>query len=91
LIQEFKDNSDLERQFNDVVDSNDICTPTSKEDPSYYTLLEFLQQFLPKGLHQTIDDKKVTIFPHQTLNFELIIQLHAILHMFIIMFYIFMT
>jgi hypothetical protein len=50
------------------MDSNDICTPTSKEDPSYYALLEFLQQFLPKGLHQTIDDKKVMIFPHQTLN-----------------------
>jgi hypothetical protein len=48
----------LERHFIEVMDSNDICTPTSEEDPSYYTLLEFLQQFLPKGLHQTIDDKK---------------------------------
>jgi len=48
----------LECQLTDVMDSNDICTPTSKEDRSYYTLLKFLQQFLPKGLHQTIDDKK---------------------------------
>jgi hypothetical protein len=68
LVQEIKDYSDLKRQFNDFMDNNDICTPTSKEDPSYYTLLEFLQQFLPKGLYQTIDDKKVMIFPHQTLN-----------------------
>ncbi len=68
LVQEIKDYSDLELQFIDVMDSNDSCTPTSKADPSYYTLLEFLQQFLPKGLHQTIDDKKVMIFPHQTLN-----------------------
>ncbi len=62
------DPSYLECQLTDVMDSNDICTPTSKDDPSYYTLLKFLQQFLPKGLHQTIDDKKVMIFPHQTLN-----------------------
>ncbi len=93
LVQEVEDYSDLECHFIDVMDSNDICTPTSKEDPSYYTLLEFLRQFLPKGrhqidrsyrtvvkfqrqvfgfllkgLHQTIDDKKVMIFPHQTLN-----------------------
>jgi hypothetical protein len=68
LVQEIKDYSDLKRQFIDVMDNNDTCTPTSKEDPSYYALLEFLQQFLPKGLHQTIDDKKVMIFPHQTLN-----------------------
>jgi hypothetical protein len=68
LVQEIKDYSDLERQLTDVMDSNDICTPTSKDDPNYLTLLEFLQQFLPKGLHQTIDDKKVMIFPHQTLN-----------------------
>jgi hypothetical protein len=58
LVQEIKDYSDLECQFSEVMDSNDSCTPTSKKDPSYYTLLEFLQQFLPKGLHQTIDDKK---------------------------------
>ncbi len=68
LVQEIKDYSDLECQFIDVMDRNDICTPTSKDDPSYYTLLEFLQQFLPKGLHETIVDKKVMIFPHQTLN-----------------------
>jgi hypothetical protein len=64
LVQEIKDLTALERHFIDVMDSNDICTPTSKEDPSYYTLLEFLQQFLPKGLHETIVDKKVMIFPH---------------------------
>jgi hypothetical protein len=64
LVQEIKDYSDLERHFIEVMDSNDICTPTSKEDPSYCTILEFLQQFLPKGLHQTIDDKKVMIFQH---------------------------
>jgi hypothetical protein len=58
----------LERQCNDVMDSDDICTPTSKDDPNYLTLLEFLRQFLQKGLYQTIDDKKVMIFPHQTLN-----------------------
>jgi hypothetical protein len=58
----------LEHQCNDVMDSDDICTPTSKDDPNYLTLLEFLRQFLPKGLYQTIDDKKVMIFPHQTLN-----------------------
>jgi hypothetical protein len=68
LVQEIKDYSDLERYRIEVMDRYDICTPTSKEDPSYYALLEFLQQFLPKGLHQTIDDKKVMIFPHQTLN-----------------------
>ncbi len=45
-------------------------------------------QFLPKGLHQTIDDKKVMIFPH---HFELIIQLHAILHLLMNILYIFMT
>ncbi len=64
LVQEIKDYSDLERQLTDVMDSNDICTPTSKDDPSYSTLLEFLQQFLPASLHETIDDKKVMIFPH---------------------------
>jgi hypothetical protein len=68
LVQEIKDYSDLGRQLTDVMDSNDICTLTSKDDPSYYTLLKFLQQFLPKGVHQTIDDKKVMIVPHQTLN-----------------------
>jgi len=47
ILQEIKDYSDLERYFIEVMDSNDICTPTSKEDPSYYALLEFLQQFLP--------------------------------------------
>jgi hypothetical protein len=62
------DPSYLEWQLTDVMDSNDIYTPTSKEDPSYLTVLEFLRQFLPKGLYQTIDDKKVMIFPHQTLN-----------------------
>ncbi len=62
------DPSYLECQLPDVMDSNDICKPTSKDDPSYLTLLEFLRQFLPKGLYQTIDDKKVIIFPHQTLN-----------------------
>jgi hypothetical protein len=63
MVQEIKDYSDLERQLTDVMYSNDICTPTSKDDPSYSTLLEFLQ-FVPKGLHETIDDKKVMIFPH---------------------------
>ncbi len=58
----------LEHQFTDVMDSDDICTPTSKDDPNYLTLLEFLRQFLPKSLYQTVDDKKVIIFPHQTLN-----------------------
>ncbi len=53
----------LVQEIKDVMDSNDICTPTSKEDSSYLTLVKFLQQFLPKGLHKTIDDKKV-IFPH---------------------------
>jgi hypothetical protein len=62
MVQKIKDYFDLERQLTDVMDCNDICTPTSKDDPSYYTLLEFLQQFLPKGLHQTIDDKKVCSF-----------------------------
>jgi len=68
LVQEIKDYFDLECQLTDVMDSNDICTPTTKDDPSYYALLEFLRQFLLKGLHQTIDEKKVMIFPHQTLN-----------------------
>jgi hypothetical protein len=58
LVQKIKYYFDLNDQYMDVGDSNEICAPTSKEDPSYYTLLEFLQQFLPKGLHQTIDDKK---------------------------------
>ncbi len=88
MVQEIKDYSDLECQFSEVMDSNDSCTPTSKKDPSYYTLLEFLQQFLPKGLHQTIDDKKVMIFPH---HFELIIELHAILHLLMNILFIFMT
>jgi len=64
LVQEIKDYSDLERHLTDVMDSNDICTPTSKEDPSYYTLFGFLLRLLIEGLHQTIDDKKVMIFPH---------------------------
>jgi hypothetical protein len=62
------DPSYLECQSTDVMDSDDICTPTSKDDPNYLTLLEFLRQFLPKSLYQTVDDKKVIIFPHQTLN-----------------------
>ncbi len=68
LVQEIKDYADLEHMFTFMVDMDDACTPTSKEHPRYYILLEFLQQFLPKGLHQIIDDKKVMIFLHQTLN-----------------------
>jgi hypothetical protein len=64
LVQEIKDYVDLEHLFTSVVDMDDACIPTSKEDPSYYILLEFLQQFLPKDLHQIIDDKKVMIFPN---------------------------
>jgi len=62
------DPSYLECQLIGVMGSNDICKPTTKDDPSYLALLEFLRQFLPEGLHQTIDGKKVMIFPHQTLN-----------------------
>jgi hypothetical protein len=63
-----EDPSYLEHHFTDFMGSNDICKPTSKDDPSYLTLLEFLRQFLPKRLHQTINHKKVMIFTHQTLN-----------------------
>jgi hypothetical protein len=61
LVQEIKDYSDLECQLTDVMDSNDIYRPTSKDDPNYLTLLEFLRQFLPKGLYQTLKPNHFTL------------------------------
>jgi len=47
---EIKDYVDLEHPFTLVLNSNDVCTPSSKQESSYVTFLKVLQYFLSKDL-----------------------------------------